>query len=68
MNGNLDLPGLECEKGEEQMGSRPGTISSQVCKTTRAAREVRKLIARGNETSESDRDNGAEIANENDEG
>jgi len=39
-----------------------------VCETTRAAREVRKLIARGNETSESDRDDGAEIANENDEG
>ena len=50
------------------VGSRPGTVSSQVCETMRAAREVWKLIARGNETSESDCDDGAEIANENDEG
>jgi len=43
------------------------SLFSAKSEITRAAREVWKLIARGNETSESDRDDGAEITNENDE-
>ena len=49
-------------------GSRPGTVLSQVCETTGAAREVQERIARGNETTGSDRDDGAKIVNKNDEG